>query len=131
LDVAWAEQPFPFVTVSVRPTLPEAPAVYVIVWMFVALVIVPFVIDQEYVVAPAGPEAVLPVEFAQTCAGEGVIVGMAGRGLIGTLDVAWAEQPEAFVTVRVSPTLPEAPAVYVIVWMFVALVIVPFVIDHE
>ena len=27
-------------------TLPEAPAVYVIVWMSVALVIVPFVIDQ-------------------------------------------------------------------------------------
>ena len=119
-----------FVTVRLSVTLPEAPAVYVMVWTSVALVIVPFVIDQAYVVAPAGPSAVLVVESAQTCAGVGVIVGVAGTGLMGTLRLFVAEQPPGFVIVRVSPTLPEEPAVYVMVWMFVALVIVPFVIDQ-
>ncbi|HSB63288.1 MAG TPA: hypothetical protein VLJ18_03935, partial [Thermoanaerobaculia bacterium] len=119
-----------FVTVRLSVTLPEAPAVYVIVWRSVALVIVPFVIDQAYVVAPAGPSAVFVVEPAQTCAGVGVIVGVAGTGLIGTLRLFVAEQPPGFVIVSVRPTLPEDPAVYVMVWMFVALVIVPFVIDQ-
>ena len=45
------------------------------VWMLVAEVIVPFTMDQAYVVAPAGPEAELPVELAQTVAGVGVMVG--------------------------------------------------------
>ena len=57
------------------------------VWMFVAEVIVPFTIDQAYVVAPAGPAAELPVELAQTCAGVGVIVGVAGLALMVTLTV--------------------------------------------
>src|SRR5688572_22111612 len=57
------------------------------VWMFVAEVIVPFTIDHAYVVAPAGPLAVLPVEFAQTCAGVGVIVGVGGFGLTVTVMV--------------------------------------------
>src|SRR6185503_20264582 len=55
-------------------------------WMLLAEVIVPFTIDHAYVVAPAGPAAVLPVEFAQTCAGVGVIVGVAGLAL--TVNVA-------------------------------------------
>jgi len=80
------------------------------VWMLVAEVIVPFAIDQTYVVMPAGPEAVLPVELAQTCGGAGVMVAD-GVGLMGTLEVLVAEQPEASVTVRVRPTEPEAPAV--------------------
>jgi hypothetical protein len=111
LQKFWAEQPEAFVTVSVRPTVPEAPAVYVIVWTFVALVIVPFVIDQSYVAAPAGPEAVLPVEAAQTWVGTGVIVGAAGSGLIGTINVAWPGHDAPFVTFTVSVTFPEAPAV--------------------
>ncbi len=54
----------------------------------------------------------------------------AGIGLIGTFTVFDAEQPSTFVTTSVRPTFPVAPAVYVIVWVFVALVIVPFVIDQ-
>jgi hypothetical protein len=54
---------------------------------------------------------VLPVEFAQTCAGVGVIVGEAGLALMVTLTVFWAEQPPAFVTTRVRSVVPEAPAV--------------------
>ena len=80
--------------------------------MFVADVIVPPVIDQAYVVAPAGPEAVFPVELAQTPpAGTPVIVGVAGRALIGTLTEVDAVQLEALVTVSVRVTFPEAPAV--------------------
>ena len=79
--------------------------------MFAADVIVPFTIDHAYVVAPAGPSAVLPVEFAQTCAGVGVIVGVAGFALIVTLTVFVAEQPAAFVTTSVRSTVPDAPAV--------------------
>ena len=78
--------------------------------MFVAEVIEPFTIDQAYVVAPAGPAALLPVELAQTCAGVGVMVGVLGFGLMVTLTVFEAEQPAALVTVRVRPTVPEAPA---------------------
>ena len=81
------------------------------VWMFVAEVIEPFTIDHAYVVAPAGPAAELPVELAQTCAGVGVIVGVAGFALIVTLTEFVAEQPDALVTTSVRPTVPEAPAV--------------------
>ena len=73
------------------------------------------VIDHEYVVAPAGPLAVLPVDEAQTEDGDGVIVGVDGFALIVTLVLFVAEQPAALVTVSVRPTVPEAPAVYVIV----------------
>ena len=79
--------------------------------MFVAEVIVPLTIDQAYVVAPAGPEAELPVELAQTCAGVGVIVGVAGLALMVTFVVLLAEHPAALVTTSVRSTVPEAPAV--------------------
>src|SRR5258705_1934767 len=100
------------------------------VWMWVAELIELWTIDQAYVVAPAGPAAELPVEPAQTCAGVGVMVGVAGLALMVTLTVFVAEQPAALVTTRVRSTVPEAPAVYVIVWMFVAEVIVAFTVDH-
>jgi hypothetical protein len=80
------------------------------VWMFTAEVIEPFVIDQAYVVAPAGPDAALPVELAHVLAGV-VITGAAGFALMVTLAVFVAEQPEALVTVSVRPTVPDAPAV--------------------
>jgi hypothetical protein len=51
-----------------------------------------------------------------------------GGPLIGTLAVFEALQPKLFVTVRLSVTLPEAPAVYVMVSVFDALVIVPLLI---
>ena len=53
----------------------------------------------------------MPVEFAQTCAGVGVIVGVVGLALIVTLTVFVAEQPAALVTTSVRSTVPEAPAV--------------------
>src|SRR5438067_1309653 len=49
------------------------------VWILVAEVIVPFTICHEYVVAPPGPLALLPVELAQTCAGVGVMAGVGDR----------------------------------------------------
>src|SRR5450755_2386009 len=97
------------------------------VWPLVEPWIEPFVMDQAQVVA-AGPEAELPATFAQTVAGLGVMVGTAGAALIGTSRLFDAGQLLELVTVRFSVTFPLAPAVYVIVWMFVALVIVPFVI---
>ena len=100
------------------------------VWMFVALVIVPLLIDHAYVVAPAGPLAVLPVELAHTWEGDGVIVGVAGVGLTVTLAELLVVQPEALPTVRFSVVVPAAPAVHVMVWMLAALVIVPLVIDQ-
>ena len=78
-------------------------------------VIVPLVIDHAYVVAPAGPLAVFPVDEVQTDDGDGVIVGVDGFALMVTLVLFVAEQPAALVTVNVRPTVPEAPAVYVIV----------------
>ena len=61
-----AEQPAALASVTVNVVVPEEPAVYVIVWMFVALVIVPLVIVQAYVAPPTGSDAWLPVESAQT-----------------------------------------------------------------
>jgi len=82
--------------------------------MFDALVIVPPLIDHAYVVAPAGPLALLPVDPAHAAAGV-VIAGAAGLALMVTLTEFVAGQPEPFVTVSVRPTVPDAPAVYVIV----------------
>ena len=79
--------------------------------MLVAEVIVPFTIDQAYVVAPAGPAAELPVELGQSVAGVGVMVGVDGLALMVTLTVFVAEHPAALVTTRVRSTVPEAPAV--------------------
>jgi hypothetical protein len=111
LAVFEAGQPLALVTVRVRSTVPEAPAVYVMFWVLVAEVIVPFTIDHAYVVAPAGPDAEFPVELAQTCAGVGVIAGADGLALIVTLTVVVSEQLDELVTVRVRSTVPEAPAV--------------------
>jgi hypothetical protein len=101
----------PFVTLTLTVTLPLAPAVKVIAFVPAPAVIVPLVIDHAYVVAPAGPLAWLPVEFAHTCAGAGVMVGVDGLALMGTLTVVCAEQLAPLVTVRVRSTMPEAPAV--------------------
>src|SRR5437773_2696763 len=76
---AVAEQPAAFVTVTFNVRLANAPAVNVILGVFVALVIVPLVIVQAYVAAPVAVLAVLPVEFGLTLDGVTVIdgVGMA------------------------------------------------------
>jgi hypothetical protein len=72
--------------------------------MFVAEVIVPFAIDQAYIVAPAGPDAELPVEFAQTSAGVGVMVGGVGVTEISLVAALLLSVPSftTNVTVRVS-----------------------------
>src|ERR1051325_8702807 len=94
-------------------------------------VIVPLVIDHAYVVAPAGPLAVFPVDEVQTVDGDGVMVGVDGFALIVTFAVFDAEQPAALVTVSVRPTVPDAPAVYVTLCEVAPPVMVPLVIDHE
>ena len=52
----------------------------------------------------------MPVDDAQTDDGDGVIVGVDGFALIVTFALLVAEHAP-FVTVNVSPTVPEAPAV--------------------
>ena len=69
--------------------------------------------DQKYVVAPAGPVAVLPVELAHTAGADGVIVGVAGFAFTVTFALFVAEQPAEFVTVSVNVAVPAAPAVQV------------------
>ena len=105
-----AEQLFAFVTVRPRLTLPEAPAVKVIDWMSVALVIVPPLMVQAYVVAPAGPLAVFPVVVAHT-EDDAVIVGVVGAALSVTVLLLVAVHPFASETVKPSVTFPEDPAV--------------------
>ena len=93
-----AEQ-LPVSTVTLSVTLPEAGAVNVIEAVPLPDVMVPPVIDHEYVV-PAGPElteAMLPVELAVSEAGA-VMVAF-GVGLTETVCDALAEQPLASVTV--------------------------------
>ena len=53
----------------------------------------------------------MPVEFAQTVAGVGVIVGVDGFVLMVTFAVFVAEQPAPFVTTSVRSTVPDGPAV--------------------
>src|SRR5207247_1474218 len=129
LAVLLAEQPDALVTTRVRLTVPEAPAVYVMVWMLVAEVIVPLTIDHAYVVAAAGPAAEVPVELPQSCCAGGVVVGV-GWVVMIALVIVLAGDAEAVVTTSVRSTVPEAPAVYVMVWMLLADVIVPLTIDQ-
>ena len=83
-------QPADDVTVTLSDTAPEGPAVNLIDFVPVPDVIVPIVIDQEYVAPdPAlGAEAVLPSEFAHTDAG----AVMAAEGSGFTLTVALPEE---------------------------------------
>ncbi len=106
-----AEQPAAVATVTVSCTGPVAAASKVIDAVPVPPVIVPFVIPHVYVApAPAsGTLAACPVVLAQTAAGAVIVAD--GTGLIGTSIEVDAVQLEALVTVSVSVTLPEAPAV--------------------
>jgi len=53
--------------------------------------------------------------LAQTCEGDGVIVGVAGFAFTVTFAELVAVQPEALLTVSVSIVVPAEPAVQVIV----------------
>lgn len=91
------------VTVAVRPTAPEAPAVKVIDVVPAPVVIVPFVIDQEYAApAPAlGTDAVFPDEPAQTAAGAVIVAEGVGVTVTTALpdDVPGQVASETAVTV--------------------------------
>src|ERR1041385_939564 len=82
-------------------------------WMLVAEVIVPLVIDQAYVVAPAGPLAVLPTEFGQTLAGVGVMVGVAGALTVSVAAVVVELPQELVKTARYWLPLSDAAVVKV------------------
>jgi hypothetical protein len=99
------------------------------VWMVVAEVIVPLVIDQEYVVAPAGPAAELPVELGQSVAGVGVMVGVAGFAFTTTFVVPAAEvQP---LTVTVTEYVPASASVALARVGFCSDEVKPFGPVHE
>src|SRR5262245_3688439 len=73
VDEDW--HPAALVIVRWRSVVPEAPAVYVTLCPVVEPWVEPLVIDQAYVMAPAGPEAELPATLGQRDVGIGVIVG--------------------------------------------------------
>ena len=58
-------------------------------------------------------------------------VGVDGSGLIGMLAEPVVTHDDGVVTVSVSVTVPEAPAVYVTFCAVLLLVIDPLLIDHE
>jgi hypothetical protein len=98
------------VTLTLSVVVPDAPAVNVIDWALLADVIWPFVIDQAY--ASAIPvDAELPVDPAQT--DDGAVMVQSGPEVIVTSLLHSFEQPPA-VTLTLSPTAPDAPAVKVI-----------------
>ena len=104
-------QPADVVTVTLRVSVPAAPAVKVMLLVPAPAVIVPLPMVHAYVApTPAfATDATLPVEPDGTLTGA-VMVAF-GLGLMVTFAVFVAEQLEALVTVSVRPTVPEAPAV--------------------
>lgn len=87
----------PLVSVTLNVT-GDVPAENTIEEVPLPEVIVPFVIDQEYVVpaGPAGTDAALPVELAAT--DEGAVIVSAARLDTVTVCDTLAEQPFASVT---------------------------------
>jgi hypothetical protein len=115
------EQP-PAVTLTLSVVVPTDPAVNVIDWLLVADVIRPLVIDQAYAAPAVSVEALLPVDPAQTEGGAAMV--QSGPEVIVTSLLHSFEQPPA-ITLTLSPTAPEDPAVKVIDWMLIADVISP------
>jgi hypothetical protein len=115
------EQP-PAVTLTLSVVVPTDPAVNVIDWLLVADVIRPLVIDQAYAAPAVSVEALLPVDPAQTEGGAAMV--QSGPEVIVTSLLHSFEQPPA-ITLTLSPTAPEDPAVNVIDWMLIADVISP------
>jgi hypothetical protein len=105
--------PHVVMTVTLRLTDGLVPAVNVMLFVFVALVIVPPLMVQAYVApATAGTLAVWPGELMQTVGRSVVICVLA---LIGTITFAFGPGAHADDRDTLSPTLPFAPAWYVIV----------------
>jgi hypothetical protein len=115
-------------TVTPRATLPEAPAVNLIVCVPTPDVIVPPEIVHVYLppVPAEGTEAVLPVELAHTTLGAVIVAGTV------MVLVAPFVQPAAFVTKATSVIGRNwEPAVQAIVAVPVPDVITPLSIDQE
>lgn len=114
--------PHECVTVRPRVTLPLAPASKVMVSVVVEEVMVPPVIVHAYA-APltSGAEAMWPVVFGQTVGGA---VIAAETAVIGIVEELLADEQE-LVTVRLSCTLPDGPAVKVTVFVLAPPVMVP------
>ena len=117
----------PLVTVMPRVTLPDAPAVKLIAFVLCPLLIVPFVIVHAYVAPACDGTLALALPFAQMFAG--ARIAAAGVALMFIDAFEALVQPFAL-TVTLSVTLPDAPAVKLIAFVFCPLLIVPFVIDH-
>jgi hypothetical protein len=104
-----AEQPFA-VTVTSSTTVPFGPAVYVMAFVPVPPVIVPFVTVHAYAApAPAsGTDAVLPVLFSHVAAA--AVIAALGRASTETFVELLAEQLPTE-TLTSTTTVPPAPAV--------------------
>jgi hypothetical protein len=126
-----AEQPLLFVTVMATVTVPDVPAVYAILLVPAPVVIVPLVTLHEYVApVPAfGMDAALPVELEQTELA--VVIVASGNALMVTDALDDAEHEFEFVTVAEIVIVPDASALYVILFVPVPAVIEPFVTLHE
>src|SRR5579862_357608 len=98
-------------------------------------VIVPLPIVHTYL-SPAPPlpsirVAIFPVEALQTATGVLILGSGHGSAVIGIWRFPIAWQPLLLVTVTVNPTEPEGPAVYVILFVPLPVVMDPFVIPHK
>src|SRR5205814_6715959 len=89
----------------------------------------PLLIDHRYVTPVASVDAVLPAELAHAALLP-LMVGVDGSGLMVVLLVLVVEHP-ALVTASVRPTLPLAPAVYVMLDVPWPAVMLPLLIDHR
>jgi hypothetical protein len=114
------------VTVTLKATDPDEPAVNWMLRVPAPDVIVPFAIDHVYVAPPPplGTDAEFPVESAQRVTGA---VITADGLLFVTLAVPFALQPVAFVTVTLIFTGEAVPASHVIMGVPLPDVIVPLV----
>ena len=111
------------VTVTDRPTIPDAPAVKVIPFVPCPELIVPLVMLQAYVAPPCrGTVALMPMALGQTLAG--TLMATTGFALMVTLFVPLLVQPLA-VTVIPRDIVPDAPALNVIELVPLPAVIVP------
>ncbi len=84
-------------------------------------------VDQRYEVKPA-PASSVTEELGHVCVGP--VIATTGGADVGIVaEPVLVQEPVVTETLRM--TLPLAPAVKVMAFVFVALVIVPFVIPHE
>jgi hypothetical protein len=118
----------PLATVTLMPTLPDAPAVKVMACVPAPLVMEPFVTVHVYVAPVWSGTLALPGPEAQTEAGAVIVAD--GAVLIGTFALELLEQPFTEMTVMPRVTLPEAAGEKLMAFVPEPPVIVPLVIDQ-